>query len=226
MKQQLAAVLAGLALSSAAMNSYADSYIGLSFGVANYSDTSKVADDLLAAARSEDPATNASSASITESDSGTKFFYGYNFSKSFAVELSYNDLGTVGLDGTINVVTGGANAGTVAYDVTGDITSLGVAGLYKFEIDSSVKPFVKLGLHSWELDGAATITSTGTLSGVSQLTTVNETDSGTGLMYSLGMDIGLSKPLDLRLEYEYFDIGDDTLTSSVTTLSAGLSYKF
>lgn len=199
----------------------AESYIGLSFGSADYSGGNQVGDELLSSAQSVATITDSSSTVVT-SDSSSQFVYGYKFSPSFAVELSYNDLGTVGVDGTINAGT----TGTVAYDVSGDISSIGLSAVYWISTESSTQPFVKLGYHSWDMDGNSVVTASGTLSGSSTQTTTNDTDSGTDLLWGLGLDIGLSESLALRVEYESFDLGSGTLTDDVSVISAGLKYKF
>ncbi len=227
MKKQLIVTLVVATLSFTAINSQAKSYFGVSFGTADYSDTSQVADSLLTAAQTVAPEANTASTSIIASDSSFSFFYGYKLAPTLAVELSYNNLGTAGLDGTIDVITGGASVGNVSYDVKGEITSLGLTGVYWFDSKGSVKPFVKLGYHSWELDALSTVTTTGTLSNTSTTSVVTGTASGTDLLFGVGINFEFSDALGLRLEYESFDIGSNTsLLSDISVLSAGLNYKF
>ncbi|MBA57117.1 MAG: cell envelope biogenesis protein OmpA [Pseudomonadales bacterium] len=141
---------------------------------------------------------SAASAKFDDSDTGYKFFAGYNFGLvpflNLAVEGGYMDLGSV--EGEIANTTGNkieAN-GWAAYGVGGfDMGPIGV--------------FAKVGYFAWDSDFK---TSLG-----------NDSDSGTDPAFGLGAKFQLGS-FAVRAEYEVFDLDK----ADIDYISVGAAYTF
>lgn len=139
-----------------------------------------------------------SNVEFDDSDTGYKFYAGYNFGLipflNLAVEGGYMDLGSV--EGEIAAVTGNkieAN-GWSAYGVGG--FDLGPIGL-----------FAKVGYFAWDADFK-------TFQG-------DDSDSGTDPAFGLGAKFQLGS-FALRAEYEVFDLDE----VDIDYISVGAAYTF
>ena len=133
--------------------------------------------------------------SCDDDDSGIKIYAGKSFTQNFSAEIGWIDLGEI-------KVTGPGGTGTVSVD------GFQFAGLGIVPISPQVAFFGKFGLYLW--DGSASGPG-GSLS-----------DDGTDIMFGLGLNWNLAKQLDLRAEWERFDIDGD----GVNMFSAGVSFRF
>lgn len=194
------AILVGSAYSSA------ESYVGISFGSADYETNSNL--DAVAA----DVGVN--SISTDEKDSGFQIYYGHKVTPSLALELSYTDFGEIVSNGP-----GTLSGLAIDLDIKQELSAFGVAAVYQFNQDGVFKPYVKAGLNRIELDAEVSITS-GTSSASSSGST-----SGTDFSYGLGFDVSVSDALGIRAGYEVFNIDAETI-DDISMLSIGLNYQF
>jgi outer membrane protein W len=196
----------GSLLSFGAVHSNAEYYMGVEFGAADHDANIDIV---------------AGSGSITDSDSSSKLFFGYHFTPSIALEFQYANLGESAssfTDGS-TVKFGNANIDILAGEggtTTSEATSLGISGVYRFNAGGTTRPFVKLGLHSWDVDNSTT--STGL---------VASDTSGTDIFYGVGLDISIAKQWALSVSYDVYDIDNDLEgIDEISTFGAGIHYKF
>ena len=134
--------------------------------------------------------------SIDEDDTAIKLFAGYNFDLptiDLAVEAGYVDFGEPDID---------ISGDTLLVDTKG----INVWGIAALDV-GPVAVFGKVGMISWDVE--ASFQDSGA------------DDDGTDLGYGLGLRFGLG-PVDIRGEYELYDLDDTDLTM----LSLGVSYMF
>lgn len=178
-------------------------YVGLSFGSVDVD--SKITK-------------TAGSISLDDSDSGFKLYGGYKLSENVAIEGSYGDLGNFSLTG-IQGETFTLDGEQLAFLADGtsviDSTSLGVAGVFSLPVSHRLSPYVKLGLHRWEMQGNDHLRAFPGLGN----------ESGTDMMYALGISLSFIDNLQLRGEYERIEV-DSTYANHIDYASVGLSYSF
>jgi len=184
-----AVLLAGMGLSSVPVLAQDTGfYLGGSIGQSQFDvDTGQLS------------ALGATGISTDDSDSGWKIFGGYQFNKTWGLEVGYVDFGKVGIKGT----AGGP------FTVNLDLTAFTVAGTGTVPLANAFSAFGKAGLYIWDskASSSGTIVATG--------------NDGTDLMLGAGVLYNLSKNVAIQGEIEYF-AGDDT----VTLFSIGLRFKF
>jgi OOP family OmpA-OmpF porin len=133
--------------------------------------------------------------SCDDDDTGFKVYAGNRFSPNFSAELGWVDLGEITATGP---------GGTVKLGVDG----IQIAGLGMVPVSPQVTFFGKVGLYLWDVSASG---PGGSLS-----------DDGSDIMFGLGLSWNLAKQLDLRVEWEQFDVdGDD-----INLISAGVQYRF
>lgn len=183
------------------LHSSADSYMGVSAGASDI----------------DTEITNLTgTATLDESDSGFKIFYGFNVKPQVAIELHYADFGEAALSGNNgdNFDLGGSTFVFTANnaDVVVDGSSFGASAVFKFVEEGTFVPFAKLGIHRWSADvTASTSTSANTVS-----------DDGFDINYGLGAGINITDAFAIRAEYEVYDFdGVD-----YTLASVGASFNF
>jgi hypothetical protein len=76
--------------------------------------------------------------------------------------------------------------------------SFGIAGLYYLDNSSTAKPFIKLGIHRWDVDFLPTPAHGG----------ASSSDNGTDLFGGVGVDFAL-EGFTTRIEYENYKMGGD-----------------
>lgn len=139
---------------------------------------------------------------IDEDDTAYKLFAGYKF------DLPGIDLGIEGGYVDFGKPDFGVEVADVAVDVELDPTGFnlwGIAGIEAGPLDL----FAKLGYIFWDLEASVPGTS------------VDESDDGSDIGYGLGVGFGLG-PLQLRGEYEVYDIDD----ADLSMVSLGIAYQF
>lgn len=133
--------------------------------------------------------------SCDDDDTGFKAYAGKSFTRNFGVEVGWVDLGEI---------TASGPGGTAKVGVDG----FQVAALGMLPLNPRFGLFGKVGLYLWDLSASG---PGGSLS-----------DDGTDFMFGLGLNWNLARQLDLRVEWEQFDIdGDD-----VSLISAGVLFRF
>lgn len=160
---------------------------------------------------------NAITASLDEKDNGYKIFGGYKFNKYFSTELFYTDLGSASLSGN--------NGDTFSYEgstyqfiansasLTFDAKTIGLAGVASYPLHKYFEPFVKIGLHRYDLK--ATVSGTNF--------SASESDTGTDIVYGLGFNIPINESFDIKTEYEKYNLDE---YNDTRFLSVGIAYKF
>ena len=200
MRTALVATLAAglLAASSAAWSQDSKFYAGLSIG---QSKDNQWCSDV------------PSGISCDDKDTAWKLFAGYRFHPNFAVELGYNDLGTV--------KGGGTDAGTgLAFDASVDTTAWELTGIGSWPLANRFAVYGKLGLYYGESKGHVNIAGLG--SGSAK-------ETNTDLTFGLGASYDLTRNASLRIEWQRFnDVGGSDLggTSDIDVFSIGALYRF
>lgn len=144
------------------------------------------------------------SGAVDGKDTGMKLYGGYRFSRNFALELAYVDLGKAGYSGTFfgSPVTGGT------VKVSGFNTSL--VGLYP--ATDKLELFAKAGLYAWEAKA----------NDVTGGVPFSDKADGANLSLGLGANYYFTKNVGARLEWENFELDP----GSAGLLSAGIIVKF
>lgn len=169
------------------------------------------------------------SASTTadETDTGWKLFGGYQFTRNWAVELAYVDLGKSSTN--TRATTGG---GTDTYRYENTAKGWSIAGVGTAMVSDTFEVFGKLGAFLWDMDQKCSYTPGGG-GGTGCVAPTNRSASGTDLTYGLGLKYNLTKQTSLRVEWEQFkDVGNASTTGSsgtgqadVSLISIGIQYK-
>jgi len=159
-------------------------------------------------------------ATLDDEDTSFKFYGGANINEYFGLEVQYANLGEASLNwpnGTSVIADGLLETNNTGADlnVKLEATSLAFSGVLRMP-GEVISPFVKLGLHSWDVDATATATV-----GVTTFSATSS-DDGTDYLFGFGTDIAINEILSARIDYEIFDFdGDD-----VDSLNFGLLMKF
>ena len=95
--------------------------------------------------------------------------------------------------------------------------SIGLAGLYHFNPQSDFSPFVKLGVHSWEI------------AGINKITGVSVKTSGADMFYGVGVDGKINDNMKFRLELEHMQADsndEDEKHFNIGHIGVGLLFDF
>lgn len=184
------AVLGSGALLAASQASAQGFYIGGSFGQSDYDDGNAV------------PAL-ITSGTVDGSDTGFKFFGGYQFSPNLGVEVAYVDLGKATYSGTFlgDSVTGGKI----------ETTGFNVSAVGTLPVNPSFSLFAKVGLFLWDAKA----------SDVTAGVPFSATDDDLDVSFGIGAAYNMTSKFSIRAEWEQFKAVD-----SVSLLSIGVAYKF
>lgn len=154
-------------------------------------------------------------ATLDEEDNGSKIFVGYDLNDMVSIEGHYANLGEAVLTGnngdqfTVAGTVYAFTANNVAISTEGK--SIGISSVLKLPLSDTVEPFLKLGVHNWDV--SASVTSSAGNASLS--------DDGTDIFYGIGIGISLTDSLSIRGEFERYDFdGDDA-----DYLSLGLAYN-
>jgi OOP family OmpA-OmpF porin len=148
--------------------------------------------------------------SLDDSDTAIKAFVGYRFLKFVAIEVGYVDLGEFTIEGTSDGSGPDFFAGPV--DAAAEVDGYDVSVLGILPIGKRLKVFARAGYYLW--DSEVTV-SNGGLS-------LSEDDDGEDTLIGAGASFRLGAGIDVRAEYEQFDVDDIT----VDVISAGLTWRF
>lgn len=155
-------------------------------------------------------------AALDENDTGFKLLLGYEYNSYLSVEGHYADFGQSELTGNngdtfvLDGTTYAFSANNVS--VTSDAKSAGLAAILAYPVTDSIKPYAKLGLHRWDVEGNATSTAGNASTG----------DDGTDLFFGVGVNVSINDSLSARLEAERFKFDSD----DINFISLGFQYKF
>lgn len=159
-------------------------------------------------------------ASTTSDEKGDvwKLFGGYEFTKNWAVEFAYLDLGKFSAD-----ITATGPAARFKLEWAGKGWSL--AGVGTAMVSDTLGVFGKLGAVNWDLDyKCSKVSGTGACTAPA-----DRSASGTDLIYGVGLKYNLTKQTGLRAEWERLNnIGDKNTTGEgdVDLITVGIQYKF
>lgn len=152
-----------------------------------------------------------------DTDTGFKIFGGYQFTRNFAIEGGYTNLGKARLD---SVITSGGS-GTVDGEWKG--FSIDVAALGIIPLGDRFSFFGRAGVSIWTLDADVTVSGPGGTS------TISESESGVSPLLGIGAAYNITEKITIRAEYErHFDVGDEntTGTSDIDLISLGVLFRF
>lgn len=143
---------------------------------------------------------------------------GYRFSRYFALEAGYLDLG--GVSGTLTDTSGATNTvANVRFEARGPtLAALGILPIGKWS------PFIKTGVIFHDVD----LTLDGQINS-SPFSLHGETKDGVTILWGTGTGYEINDRWSANLELGYFDdLGDDENTgrASIFTLTFGITYRF
>jgi OOP family OmpA-OmpF porin len=150
--------------------------------------------------------------SLDKTDTGYKLQVGYRFNDYVAVEGGYVDLGKMKF--SLSSPIGGIKAESKA-------SGINLAAVGFMPLDPSFSVFAKAGIINAKVKMKASSSVIGE--------TFNESGSerSTRPMFGLGAVYSLSKTVDLRVEYEWFNkLRFDDSKTNVDMISAGVAIKF
>ena len=141
---------------------------------------------------------------VDTSDTGFKFFGGYQFNRNLGLELAYVDLGKASYSGFAgpDPVVGGKV----------EVTGFNLSAVGAWPVAANFDVFGKIGFLAWE-DKASDVTG-----GVP----FSDKIDGTDLSFGFGAAWHLTRNVRLRVEWERFRV-DDT---DADLFSVGAVYKF
>lgn len=150
------------------------------------------------------------SSSADDSDTSFKLFGGYAFNPNFALEGGYTDFGEGGVR-----YTDGLDTLTEEYEANAlYVAAIGIIPMNRFHV------YGKAGIARWDIDASAR--STWGLS-------VSDSDSGTDLLYGIGVGFDITPQITLRGEVErYNNVGDSNVTgeSDVDVIGITAAMRF
>lgn len=217
MKQQMIALSLGWVLDPGETNygddpmapiSFAGWYFGFGIG-ADYGrdwSASRFASSLAA------QGVTATQTSSDDSDLGVKVFGGYQFNKNLALEGGYAQFNNYTANGA---VTGNVNVSSVYQ--TEDNNTWALAAVGTLPLTKNFAVFGKLGAHNWKKT-----TNTISYDSVQGTIRTSSIDRGVDPYYGVGVSYALLAGLEVRGEYERYDLGGP----KIDLLSAGLAVKF
>ncbi|OUR70507.1 hypothetical protein A9Q76_07375 [Arcobacter sp. 31_11_sub10_T18] len=141
---------------------------------------------------------------LDESDMGYKIYSGYDINKYISAEIFYADFGKGKLSGTNGTYKYQGLTSTFSSEVEADSSTFGASAVFHLPLHKNVIPYAKVGIHSWE-------TTLGTIE-----------NTGTDVMYGLGIDFPLNDSFSLRTEFESYKFDSE----SYDLITAGLMVKF
>lgn len=181
-------------------------YAGLGIGQSHYRDLASSIDSAVASVG----ATSTTSASPLSE--GWKVYGGYQFNKYLALEGGYTNLN----DAHANTTITAPSAGTIRTNVATDAWSLAAVGTYPITDKFSVMGKVGAAYVLTEITAKATGSGSGTTASVAV------GDDSYRPVYGLGVSYALLDNLNLRAEYERFDLKD----INIDLITAGVAMKF
>ena len=179
-----------------------------------------------------------------------KVIFGKRLNKNFAVEGSYTDYSSDTIDSSISAANGAAleavigklgykslmgltgttltGTGTTNAKITSSATTSGrnidLSGLYYFAQSDSFEPFVKLGVSAWNLKGeysAFQYDNAGVLTTIAGATDFSGKNSGTDVIYGVGIDGKINDTIKYRVDFERIKADSD-----IDSIGISMLYSF
>ncbi len=155
------------------------------------------------------------SGSVDDDDVGVKFFWGYNLSENFGVELFYANYGETSFegiaDGSGDLWQGEGEFAAFGYTKN---SGYGFAAIAKVPVGRYLDIFGKAGMYRWSTR----------LNGTDAAGSFSVSDSGSDMLFGGGAGFNITDRSSLRLEWErYIKIAD---VYDVDMLSLGFIHKF
>jgi len=147
--------------------------------------------------------------SCDDSDSSFKVFGGYRFTRNFAVEAAYVDLGTLHANGSFS---------GLPFDINTELTGVTVQAVGIAPLGDKFSLMGRVGAIFWDLS------TSGTVAGFPGSTSDNGVDIalGAGAQYKFTPNFGIRADLDY-----YPDLGNsDTGEDNVTAVTIGIVFSF
>ena len=190
MKTLKAAMLAGLLAFTGAAQAQSQFYLGAGVGPSSFD--RGIAEGLI------------DSGSVDKSDTGLKFFGGFQVNRNFALEAAYVDLGEARYSGTFgpDPVTDGRV----------EVSGMNLSGVLSAPVSPQLTLFGKAGLFLWEAE-ARDITGGAPFFG---------SQDGTDLSFGIGASYAFAPNMGVRAEWEFFDSAD----ADANLLSIGIEFRF
>ena len=188
----LTATSVGLSSSLHAQMSTSNVYLGAGIGQTKFKDACE--------------ASSAAGLSCDDSDTGYRFFGGYQFNRNLAAEIGYAELGKATSSGVVLGVPVSGNWKARVWDVV----AVGIMPL-----NEQFSLLGKLGVALWRLDA-------------SLIPAATSSPTGTDLTWGIGGQYDFTKKVGMRVEWQkYKDIGDDTTgKSDASAFSASALFRF
>ncbi len=207
MKMTKIALAAALAMGATAAN--AAGYVGFDAGWASIDQKPSVDEIGQALADASGHTVNAV---YDQSTSVGRVFAGWNVAQGVDIELGYLQ------SGDLSATYTGTTAGGAAFSVNTDLSASG------FDVAAVWWPteniFLKGGAHSMEVEGNLTANVSGTSA------TYSTSESGTGLLVGVGYEGALSKDINWRAAYTYYDSLGGMSDANAHNYTVGLKMKF
>lgn len=181
-------------------------YAGLGVGQSHYRDLASSIDSAVASVGAT------STTSVSPLSEGWKVYGGYQFNKYLALEGGYTNLN----DAHANTTITAPSAGTIRTNVATDAWSLAAVGTYPITDKFSLMGKVGAAYVLTEITAKATGSGSGTTASVAV------GDDSYRPVYGLGVSYALLDNLNLRAEYERFDLKD----INIDLITAGVAMKF
>ena len=158
-------------------------------------------------------------ASLDEEDMGWKIYGGVDINEYLSIEAQYADLGEStlnGNNGSTFTLDGTALQFTTTAELGAEVDSFGFSIVAGHKINEYIKPFVRFGVHSWELD--INIAASGINGSVNA-------DDDIDIFGGVGLQIKVSENFTGLVEFERYEVGGQ-VNSSLNLLSAGIQIRF
>ena len=204
MKKVILTLVLAFSFSQFVYSADMNGYVGGNFGQADH-----------------DTSITTGTASLDEEDLGWKIYGGVNINEHLAVEIQYADFGASTLNG-VNGSTFTLNGAALQFITTAEleaaVDSLGFSAVVGYDINEYIRPFVRLGGHSWDLEinqTAAAPFATGTLAA----------DDGFDFFFGGGFKIKVNDNISGVLEIEQYKL-DASVLDSINLYSAGILITF
>jgi len=130
---------------------------------------------------------------------------------------------SIGLTGTTLTGTGTDNA-KITSSTTLSGRNIDLSGLYYFAQSDSFEPFVKLGVSAWNIkaeSSAFQYDNAGALTTIAGATDFSNKDSGTDVIYGVGVDGKINDTIKYRVDFERIKSDDD-----VDNIGISMFYSF
>ena len=153
-------------------------------------------------------------ATLDEDDTSFKIYGGLQLNKYLGAELHYANFGEATLNGNTGSTFSLRGTNYVFNqdaEIAIGVQSFGVAGTLGYKM-GAIRPFVKGGLHRWNLDANYN----------SSTSSADASDSDFDALIGVGGELTILGGLNFRTEYERYIVGN----MDVDVLSAGLNYRF